>query len=117
MPASRAVWRSRAATTRSRTPAEDGAALAAQRAPRTGGPTVTDDVDAVEQRPAEPAVVAGEVGGASSGSAASPIPHGHGFDGGDEHDARREDHHPLGADDRHAAVLERLAQRLERRRG
>ena len=36
---------------------------------------------------------------------------------GDEREARREDHHALGADDRHAAVLERLAQRLERRPG
>ena len=37
--------------------------------------------------------------------------------GGDERDARREDHDALGADDRHAAVLQRLAQRLERRPG
>ena len=37
--------------------------------------------------------------------------------GGDEHEARREDHHLLAADDRHVAVLERLAQRLEARAG
>ena len=35
--------------------------------------------------------------------------------GGDEHEARREDRRALAADDRHAAVLQRLAQRLERR--
>ena len=37
--------------------------------------------------------------------------------GGDEHEARREDHDLLAADDRHVAVLERLAQRLEARAG
>ena len=35
--------------------------------------------------------------------------------GGDEHEARREDRRALAAHDRHAAVLQRLAQRLERR--
>ena len=34
---------------------------------------------------------------------------------GDEHEARRERHHLLAADDRHVAVLERLAQRLQAR--
>ena len=34
---------------------------------------------------------------------------------GDEHEAGREDHHLLAADDRHVAVLERLAQGLEAR--
>ena len=37
--------------------------------------------------------------------------------GGDEHEAGRERHHPLRADDRDAAVLERLAERLEARAG
>ena len=37
--------------------------------------------------------------------------------GGDEHEAGREDHDLLAADDRHVAVLERLAQRLEARAG
>ena len=35
--------------------------------------------------------------------------------GGDEHEARREDHDLLAADDRHVTVLERLAERFEAR--
>jgi hypothetical protein len=71
------------------------------------------DVDAVEQRAGEPPVVAGEIRGRA---AASLLPHAAaaGVRGGDERDARREDHHALRADDRHPAVLQGLAQRLER---
>ena len=71
-------------------------------------------VDAVQQRAGEAAVVAGEVGGRA---AAVVLPHAARarVRGGDEHEPRRERHHPLPADDRDVAVLERLAQRLQAR--
>ena len=89
--------------------------LVAQRARRRAAPTASEHVDPVQQRPDEAPLVAREVGGACSGSA-SPIPHGHGFEAATSMKPRREHHHPLAADDRHVPVLERLAQRLQRRR-
>ena len=51
-----------------------------RRAPRASGRSTVDvQVDAVEQRAAEPAAVAGEVRGRCSGTPGSPRPHGHGF--------------------------------------
>ena len=58
--------------------------------------------------------MAGEIGlRALAARAAEPARAG--VRGGDEHEARREDHDLLAADDRHVAVLERLAERLEAR--
>ena len=74
-----------------------------------------EQVDAVEQRPAQPPAVAREVGlrapaaiALAGESARARV------GGGDEHEARREDRRALPAHDRHAAVLQRLAQGLQR---
>ena len=112
-PARRWSWRSRATTTRSRTAAEDGAIWLAQ---RLGGRALDahQDVDAVQQRAGEAAAVAREVGLRALAARAAEAARAR-VRGGDEHEARREDHDLLAADDRHVAVLERLPQRLEAR--
>ena len=75
---------------------------------------VDEEVDAVEQRAAEPPAVAGVV---RSGAPARlvPAPARARVRGGDEHEAGREQRRALPAHDRHLPVLERLAQRLQRR--
>ena len=88
-PASRRAWRSRAAITRSRTSAERGAACVAQRVARSGGATAIEQVDAVEQRAAEAAVVAREVGGRAA-ARRLPDPARARVRRRDEHEARRE---------------------------
>ena len=90
-----------------------GRLLGAQRLGRR--PADADQhVDPVQQRARQAAVVAGEVGG---GAATVLVAHPAWarVRRGDEHEPGRERHHLLAADDRHAAVLERLAQRLQAR--
>ena len=114
-PASRAVWRSRAATTRARTVGRRRR-RPGRAAPRpTGRATSTEQVDAVEQRPAEPPAVAREVGRRAAAARRSPHAAGARVRRRDEHEPRRERRRPLARARRDAAVLERLAQRLERR--
>ena len=88
----------------------------ARRAARSGGraPDGDEHVDAVQQRAGEPPVVAREVAGAA-GAVVAAEPARARVRGRDEHEAGRERHHLLAAHDRHVAVLERLAQRLQRR--
>ena len=82
---------------------------------RGGRPRDRDrDVDPVEQRPAETTLVLRKIAGAAAAgrlpaSARARVRRGH------ERDPRRKAHHPLRPDDRDRAVLQWLAQRLERR--
>ena len=84
---------------------------------RSVGPLDVDEqVHAVEQRPAQPAAVAAQVGlaAACSGRSTPANPHGHGLVAATSMNRVGNTQRALAADDRHAAVLERLAQRLER---
>ena len=77
---------------------------------------VDQQVHPVEQRAAEPAAVAAQIGLA----AAAPVPHAGEpararVGGRNQHEPRRKHERRLAANDRHAAVLERLTQGLERR--
>ena len=80
-----------------------------------GALDVDEEVDAVEQRAAQPPGVAGEIRLAAAAAARGRVAARARVGGGDEQEARREDRRALAAHDRHAAVLQRLAQRLERR--
>jgi len=73
-------------------------------------------VDAVQQRPRQPAGVAVQVvQAASAGEAAVPqVPAGAGVGRGDHREAGREAHAGHGPRDRDVALLERLAERLAR---
>ena len=72
------------------------------------------EVDAVEQRAAEPPAVAVVIrSGALAGLV--PAPARARVRGGDEHEAGRQQRRALPAHDRHLPVLQRLAQRLQRR--
>ena len=117
--ARRAARRAGTAGARARAP------RARARAPRTSGPAarsscsvgpldVDQQVHPVEQRPAQPAAVAAQVGLAAPAAVADAgEPARARVGGGDEHEPRREHQRALAADDRHAAVLERLAERVE----
>ena len=113
-PASRARWRSRACATRSR--ASRGARDRRRAQLVLGRPLdVHEQVHPIEQRPAQPPPVAPQVGLAAPAAVADPgEPARARVRRRDEHEPRREHQRALAADDRHAAVLERLAQRLER---
>ena len=100
--------------TRSRTAAEDGA-ICRRSASDGRALDAHQDVDAVQQRAREAAAVAGEVRLASTCSACPPRPHGHGFEAATSMKRVGKTIDLLAADDRHVAVLERLAQRLEAR--
>jgi hypothetical protein len=81
-----------------------------------GGPLqVQHEVEPVEQGPAQPARVPREVGVGAAAPRRRRVPARARVGRGHEHEARREDRRPLAAHHRHAPVLERLAQRLERR--
>ena len=79
-----------------------------------GALDVDEEVDAVEQRAAQAPRVAGEVAFAAATAPRGRVPARTRVRGGDEQEARREDRRALAAHDGHAAVLQRLAQRLER---
>ena len=113
-PSPRASWRSRAASTRSRTGAElsPGSRNDAQ-------VRLLDqdrDVDPVGERAGElaPRSRARRPGRRCTRPTAAPRPHGHGLAAAIELEAARELDRVARAGDPHRAVLERLAQRLER---
>src|SRR3954469_5151536 len=92
-PAKRRDWRSRATTTCSRRTAEAGARWS-RSACADGRPTGDRNVDAVEQRAAEAALVAREVGGGAAAAVVAEAARAR-VRRRDEHAARREHHHPL----------------------
>ena len=101
--------------TRSRTCAEVGAIC--RRSASAGGRSTRMRMSiAVQQRAGEPAAVADEVGLRALAAVVAEAARAR-IRRRDEHEAGREDHHLLTADDRHVAVLERLAQRLQARAG
>ena len=104
------------ASTRSRTGADASlGAAASSTAPRARHRD--DEVEAIEQRPRELVPErASRCGEHLHSAAGSPrAPHGHRFIAADELEARREDRSAVDARDADDAVLERLAERLERR--
>ena len=114
VPSSAARWRSRAATTRVASAADEAGGRREELG--VGALHGDEQVDAVEQRAAEAAAVARELAPRCSGSArAAAKPHGHGLVAATSMKRAGKTARALAADDRHAAVLQRLAQRLERR--
>ena len=75
---------------------------------------VDEEIDAVEQRAAQAPGVARQVAFAAAAAPRGRVPARTRVGGGHEQEARREDRRALAAHDGHAAVLQRLAQRLER---
>src|SRR5437016_3012595 len=80
---------------------------------RAAGPQRTDEVDPIEQRAAQPAVVAEAVGVVAGALAADPSTRA-AVARGDEHELCREAEGPLPPHDLYEAVFERLTESLER---
>ena len=101
---------------RARAPAPRRCAGAARSSCSVGPLDVDQQVHPVEQRPAQPPAVAAQIRLAAPAPVADAgEPARARVGGGDEHEPRREHQRPLAAHDRHAPVLERLAQRVEAR--
>jgi hypothetical protein len=82
---------------------------------RAGTMKVNEQVDAIEQRTAQPAPVSGELCFAAAASVLlACVSARAGIGGGDQHEPGRVHLRALRAHDRHPPVLYRLAQRLER---
>ena len=115
VPARRASWRIRAATTRARTSAERVRRWRGSPTSSTArhGLDLADEVDAVDQRAAQPPLVAGQLDRRAAAAVRRPRARA-AVAGRHDDRVRRELERPLAAHDLHAALLERLAQRVHR---
>ena len=113
VPASRAAWRSRAARTSSRTAAEEarGGAVSISSSGRS-----TPTCRSMRSSSGPLSLLRWRLWSAVGALARlAPAPARARVRGGDEHEAGRQQRRALAAHDRHLPVLERLAQRLQRR--
>ena len=112
MPASRRRCRSRASSTSARTCA-DVVIAGASRSAADGRSHVDEEVDPVQQRPAEPAAVTSVILLGAAAARGARVTARARVRRRDEHEARRVERRLLSPHDDDAAVLERLAQSLQ----